>query len=369
MRDRRRSSANGSAGRSGSIIGTGVRIEGDIAFSGFLRVMGDIVGNVSCDSDSQGTTVIHGSGSITGTIKTPHIVVGGRVNGPLDASESIEIQEDAHVVGNARYKQIAIHAGGVIEGVLTAAASTDEAHSAQSGSERGVEVSAPLAGKKFDLPSTNERILPKRSRGGRKLVAAIVIVAIGAVVWLGRRPTTVIAPAAVAVVPEPDVAVKETPAPRSAPVVSDELPGGAKTVPDVAAPVVPDAHVAEKAVVPAVSVAPTPQRDQPIVDANKVVMVQGMEPDKPADLFFVDAKTPSVLIKKQRSDPGDGTRIELSQGVRKRISISESEIVRAVPGGRVDLFYQGRKVSPRTVESGTWMGFAPLSPSGASETR
>jgi cytoskeletal protein CcmA (bactofilin family) len=366
MRDRRRSSANGSAGRSGSIIGTGVRIEGDIAFSGFLRVMGDIVGNVSCDSDSQGTTVIHGSGSITGTIKTPHIVVGGRVNGPLDASESIEIQEDAHVVGNARYKQIAIHAGGIIEGVLTSAASVDET---QSGPERGVDLSAPLAGKKFDLPSTNEGILPKRSRGGRKLIAAIVIVAIGAVVWLGRQPTTVIAPAAVAVAPGPDVAVKETPAPRSAPLVSDELPGGAKTPSGVAALVVPDAHVAEKAVVPAVSVAPTPPRDQPKVDANKVVMVQGMELDKPADLFFVDAKTPSVLFKKQRSDPGDGTRIELSQGVRKRISISENEIVRAVPGGRVDLFYQGRKVSPRTVESGTWMGFAPLSPSGASETR
>ncbi|MBI4998064.1 MAG: polymer-forming cytoskeletal protein, partial [Rhodocyclales bacterium] len=82
-----------------TIIGPSASIRGSIAFSGYLRVQGSVVGDVTCNSETSGTTVIHGAGSVAGAIKTPNIVVGGRVEGPLEAAESIEIHDGATVVG------------------------------------------------------------------------------------------------------------------------------------------------------------------------------------------------------------------------------------------------------------------------------
>lgn len=60
------------------------------------------------------------SGNITGSVKAPHIVVGGHVSGPLHSAESIEIQEGACVVGDVFYKAIDIQAGGVLAAILAA---------------------------------------------------------------------------------------------------------------------------------------------------------------------------------------------------------------------------------------------------------
>ena len=47
-----------------TLIGPHVRIEGNVEFSGVLRVTGEIRGDVGCPADSRGTMVVEISGSV-----------------------------------------------------------------------------------------------------------------------------------------------------------------------------------------------------------------------------------------------------------------------------------------------------------------
>src|ERR1035437_6128147 len=118
-------SASYSQSRTDSRIGIGVRVEGNITFTGVLRIQGDILGDVSCDTDINGTVVVGQTGNVTGKISAPHIVVSGQVPGPAHSSESIVIQPGACLTGDTFYKAIEVHAGGVIEGSMIPMASMD----------------------------------------------------------------------------------------------------------------------------------------------------------------------------------------------------------------------------------------------------
>ncbi len=78
--------------RTDSLIGAGVCVSGNITFSGVLRIHDDVHGDVLCDADDIGTAVVGHSGKVIGSVKAPHIVVTGRVQGPVHSSAFIEIQ-------------------------------------------------------------------------------------------------------------------------------------------------------------------------------------------------------------------------------------------------------------------------------------
>jgi hypothetical protein len=83
----------------------------------------------------------------------------------------------------------------------------------------------------------------------------------------------------------------------------------------------------------------------------------------------VISEEPVILFKKNRNDPGEGTRIELLQDGKKNIPITSKELLRVAKGHDVRVFYQGRKVSPNTVANGTWLRFEPRLPGTASDTQ
>jgi cytoskeletal protein RodZ len=120
----------------------------------------------------------------------------------------------------------------------------------------------------------------------------------------------------------------------------------------------PTAAIAEVAVAdPPVEVAaPTPA--VPIsATVQTVVDVQGIDAAKQTGSFFVSTKEQTVLLKKKQNDPGTGTRIDLAQGAGRRIAIAADEIVRVAEGRDLEIFYQGRKVPARVVDSGAWVHF------------
>jgi hypothetical protein len=90
-----------------------------------------------------------------------------------------------------------------------------------------------------------------------------------------------------------------------------------------------------------------------------VVTIQGVNPGKPGGVFSVVGREPSVLIRKKRDDAAEGTRIEVAQGAAASIPFARDEIFRVVQGRDIEIFYQGRKVGPKTIESGAWMSFVP----------
>ncbi|TRZ70710.1 MAG: polymer-forming cytoskeletal family protein [Rhodocyclaceae bacterium] len=356
------SNARYSQSRTDTRIGTGVRVAGNVTFTGVLLVEGGVLGDLSCEADTKGTLVVGPSGHVSGAIKAPHIVVSGRVSGPSDSSESIEIQSGACLAGDMSYKAIEVHAGGVIEGLLTPrlAAAMDQL---EHGRPVQVSDSRPVNERGMQLPDQ----VQARTRlgdvawGGRALGwTAILLITVAAALWWNLYVTPIAPPRA-------DVALKSSSA-INEPLTAQAVPaegGGPQEVTKGAGvadvPLVPNSDTATTGVVQASAAGLAG------IDSDQVVTVHGVNPRKPAGLFSVTSKEPSVLFRKKRQDPSDGTRIDVLEGATKTIPIGKDEIFRVAAGRNLMIFYQGRMVPPRTVESGAWMSFVPQSPGGAND--
>jgi cytoskeletal protein CcmA (bactofilin family) len=101
-----------------TLIGAESTVEGNIAFSGGLRVDGCIRGNVTEVGSKSGTLVLSEHGRIEGSISVSHAVINGTVVGPVIARQYIELQAKSRVTGDVCYKSLEMHMGAVVEGKL-----------------------------------------------------------------------------------------------------------------------------------------------------------------------------------------------------------------------------------------------------------
>lgn len=101
-----------------SLIGAGTRVEGNISFTGGLRVDGEIHGNVTAIGEQSGTLVISEQARIEGEINVSHLVVNGTVVGPIHSCGFLELQPKARVTGDVEYNSIEMHLGAVVQGRL-----------------------------------------------------------------------------------------------------------------------------------------------------------------------------------------------------------------------------------------------------------
>ena len=101
-----------------TLIGAETRIEGDIHFSGGLRVDGAILGNVSESNASPSSLILSEHGRIEGAVSASKCVINGKVIGLVKSNQFIELQAKAHVTGDVYYRSLEMHTGAVIEGKL-----------------------------------------------------------------------------------------------------------------------------------------------------------------------------------------------------------------------------------------------------------
>ncbi len=101
-----------------SLIGAGTIIEGNIAFSGGLRIDGHVKGNVRATGNKPGTLVVSELAKVEGEIDVAHVVVNGTIAGPVRATEYVELLPKARVTGNVSYKSIEVHVGAIVMGQL-----------------------------------------------------------------------------------------------------------------------------------------------------------------------------------------------------------------------------------------------------------
>ena len=101
-----------------SLIGAGTSINGNLSFSGGLRVDGEVNGNIIAAQGKPSTLVLSEHGRVNGEINVTHLVVNGVVEGPVRASEYLELQSKAKVVGDVHYKTLEIQMGAIVEGRL-----------------------------------------------------------------------------------------------------------------------------------------------------------------------------------------------------------------------------------------------------------
>jgi cytoskeletal protein CcmA (bactofilin family) len=121
-----RKKANKPQSRIDSLIGAGTRIEGNLTFSGGLRVDGEIKGNVIASNEQPSTLVVSEQARIDGEIHVSHLVVNGAVNGPVHSAEFLELQDHARVKGDVHYNTLEMHLGAIVEGRLVHCSSATE---------------------------------------------------------------------------------------------------------------------------------------------------------------------------------------------------------------------------------------------------
>ena len=100
-----------------SLIAQGSCIEGNLKFTDGLRIDGEVVGDIRA-ADGASILVISESAVVTGQIHAEHVIINGRVNGPVNASELLELQPKAKIAGDVSYKALEMHQGAVIFGQL-----------------------------------------------------------------------------------------------------------------------------------------------------------------------------------------------------------------------------------------------------------
>ena len=101
-----------------SLIAIGSHIEGNLKFTDGLRVDGEITGDIRSNSDHPSILVISETAIVTGKIFADHVIINGRVNGPVHASHMLELQPKAQIVGDVFYKALEMHQGAIITGLL-----------------------------------------------------------------------------------------------------------------------------------------------------------------------------------------------------------------------------------------------------------
>ena len=106
-----------------SIIGAGTTFNGDLIFSGQVRLDGVVDGSVKSNGDESSQLVIGAKGRVKGDVDVAHIIVGGTVEGSVGARKSLKILSEGKVSGTATYGTLEVVSGGQVDGELRAGTS------------------------------------------------------------------------------------------------------------------------------------------------------------------------------------------------------------------------------------------------------
>ncbi len=87
-----------------TILGKGSSITGDLRINGFVRLDGDIDGNLETD----GNVIIGDNARIRGDVKAKSVIISGIVVGNIIAQEGIKILSEAAVLGDVISRKVQI---------------------------------------------------------------------------------------------------------------------------------------------------------------------------------------------------------------------------------------------------------------------
>lgn len=95
-----------------TILGHGSAITGNIKINGFVRIDGDIDGNLETD----GNIIIGENARIRGNIKAKSAIVGGIVLGNIETSQSIKVLATSAVIGDIVSHKVQVEQNAIIHG-------------------------------------------------------------------------------------------------------------------------------------------------------------------------------------------------------------------------------------------------------------
>jgi cytoskeletal protein CcmA (bactofilin family) len=101
-----------------TLIGEGTVIRGELQFTDGLRIDGEVIGDVVAIGERPSILVISEKARVTGKVKAGHVIINGRVQGPIVSDVLLELQPKAEIVGDLRYEVLEMHQGASIDGEL-----------------------------------------------------------------------------------------------------------------------------------------------------------------------------------------------------------------------------------------------------------
>ncbi len=95
-----------------TIIGKGSAISGDLKVNGFIRIDGDIDGNLETD----GNVIIGENARLRGNLTAKSVIIGGILKGNIYAGESVKVLSDAAVIGDIISRKVQVDASALFHG-------------------------------------------------------------------------------------------------------------------------------------------------------------------------------------------------------------------------------------------------------------
>jgi cytoskeletal protein CcmA (bactofilin family) len=123
-----------------TLIAQDITITGDLEYADGLRLDGRVHGNVASKHGAKTLLVLSERGAIEGNVHGYDIVVNGRIQGDVIADHFVELQSNAHVVGNIYYQRLQMDCGASVDGKLTR---RDPGNSADSGDGQSLLLDSP----------------------------------------------------------------------------------------------------------------------------------------------------------------------------------------------------------------------------------
>jgi cytoskeletal protein CcmA (bactofilin family) len=109
----------------GSILGPDLEIYGRIIATKSMRIDGTIVGDVESKYGADICIALGRTGLVQGNISAPRVLVAGRVEGNVRATQRVELHNGADVHGDILYAQIGIEQGARLSGLLSKISEAD----------------------------------------------------------------------------------------------------------------------------------------------------------------------------------------------------------------------------------------------------
>ena len=113
-----------------TLIGKSTEIVGKVILGESLRIDGKISGNIESQPDAKVTVAIGQDGEVVGDIHAFRVVVAGKVEGNIYASERVEFHPTARVNGDVTYGSMGVEHGAKIMGQMIEGIDRKTAHEA-----------------------------------------------------------------------------------------------------------------------------------------------------------------------------------------------------------------------------------------------
>lgn len=99
-------------GKAGTIIASGVKVEGDFASDGDVTIEGEVVGSIK----AAGHLEVGSEAKIKAEVSAGSAVVAGEISGNLTVSEKLDLLETSSVVGDIAVAILSVAPGAKING-------------------------------------------------------------------------------------------------------------------------------------------------------------------------------------------------------------------------------------------------------------